>query len=45
MINTPHNGELIMTICGILRSEPFRKELASIRGYDLSRTGEVIYEC
>ncbi|RAV08463.1 helix-turn-helix transcriptional regulator [Paenibacillus contaminans] len=45
MINTPNNGELIETICGILRSEPFRKELASIRGYDLSRTGEVIYEC
>jgi len=44
MLNTPENRDYIEIIKGILRSEEFQNELRSIRGYDLSRTGEVILE-
>jgi len=44
MLNTPENRDYIETIMAILRSSEFQNELRSIRGYDLSRTGEVILE-
>jgi putative molybdopterin biosynthesis protein len=44
MLKRPGNQELIATVQTILHSPDFRKELGSIRGYDLSETGRVIYE-
>ncbi len=44
MIKTPQNMEWIRLIQEILLSESFQEELKSIRGYDLSRTGEVLFE-
>jgi putative molybdopterin biosynthesis protein len=44
MLKTPQNREWIEIIKEILQSEAFRNELKSIRGYDLSRTGEIIFE-
>lgn len=44
MLKTPQNREWIEVIKDILRSEAFQNELRSIRGYDLSRTGEIILE-
>lgn len=44
MLKQPHNLELIDTILNIIRSDAFRNELRSIRGYDLSETGNVIWE-
>ncbi|MNL84547.1 hypothetical protein D3C87_2125500 [compost metagenome] len=44
MIKKPANMEWVETVLGILRSESFRSELSSIRGYDLSLTGNVVWE-
>jgi putative molybdopterin biosynthesis protein len=44
MLKSPQNLEWITTIKRILNSDAFKHELTSIQGYDLSRTGEVIYE-
>ncbi|MNC36988.1 PBP superfamily domain protein [compost metagenome] len=44
MIKWPNNKEWISMIRSILLSESFKSELASIRGYDLSMTGRVIWE-
>lgn len=44
MIKWPYNREWIHIIRNILLSESFKNELASIRGYDLSATGRVIWE-
>ncbi|SDX11537.1 putative molybdopterin biosynthesis protein [Paenibacillus sp. PDC88] len=44
LINKPENEVLIRTVLDILRSESFIRELGSISGYDLSRTGEVLFE-
>ncbi|WP_026679427.1 helix-turn-helix transcriptional regulator [Fictibacillus gelatini] len=38
------SGELLNVVKQILRSDAFKKEVASIGGYDVSLTGEVIYE-
>ncbi|GAB7388354.1 hypothetical protein BSNK01_21910 [Bacillaceae bacterium] len=44
MLNTPENREWIEIILDILRSDAFQNELSSIRGYDLSRTGEILFQ-
>jgi len=38
------NLDFIASVVAILNSEPFRKELSAISGYDLSLTGKVLYE-
>ncbi|OKP97066.1 helix-turn-helix transcriptional regulator [Paenibacillus sp. P46E] len=44
MLKTPEHEALIGTVIDILRSTAFKNELSSIHGYDLSETGNVIYE-
>lgn len=44
MLKEPHRLEWIAAVRDILRSDAFRSELSSIGGYDLSLTGEVIFE-
>ncbi|NQX47407.1 helix-turn-helix transcriptional regulator [Paenibacillus tritici] len=44
MIKKPENEPWISTVIDILRSEAFRSELSSIHSYDLSETGNIIYE-
>ncbi|MBW7453220.1 substrate-binding domain-containing protein [Paenibacillus sepulcri] len=44
MLKLPQNLEWIEYLKQILRSDSFKHELKSIQGYDLSRTGEVIFE-
>ncbi|MDI4650124.1 helix-turn-helix transcriptional regulator [Cohnella hashimotonis] len=43
-LKTPANLPWIEGLLAALRSDLFRRELAAIPGYDLSRTGEIIYE-
>ncbi|MEK3795782.1 helix-turn-helix transcriptional regulator [Paenibacillus sp. FSL R7-0204] len=44
MVKKPENEAWINAILDILRSEAFRSELSSIHSYDLSATGDIIYE-
>ncbi|MFD0697639.1 substrate-binding domain-containing protein [Paenibacillus sp. GCM10027628] len=44
MLKTPTNQAWIPTLLRILQSDPFKKELLAIPGYDLSRTGEILFE-
>lgn len=44
MLKNPANTEWIETVLHILKSETFQNELKSIRGYDLSLTGQIIWE-
>lgn len=44
MLKKPGNLEWIETVKSILQSQVFRNELQSISGYDLSQTGNVLYE-
>lgn len=44
MMKRPDNQNWIDRVIAILRSSSFRNELATIQGYDLTRTGEIIYE-
>jgi putative molybdopterin biosynthesis protein len=44
MLKSPENEEWIAAVKQTLNSQAFKHELTSIQGYDLSRTGEVIYE-
>ncbi|MEC0244099.1 helix-turn-helix transcriptional regulator [Paenibacillus dokdonensis] len=44
MLKTADNMAWIQSLLNILRSGEFRKELQAIAGYDLSRTGEILYE-
>lgn len=44
MLNTPSNRSWIPALLQILQSDSFKKELQSIPGYDLSRTGEILLE-
>jgi putative molybdopterin biosynthesis protein len=44
MLKTAENLEWIAAVKQILNSDAFKHELTSIQGYDLSRTGEVVYE-
>ncbi|AOZ90847.1 helix-turn-helix transcriptional regulator [Paenibacillus crassostreae] len=44
MLKTANNHIWIEPLLHILRSDEFRKELQSIAGYDLSRTGEILLE-
>lgn len=43
ILNKTENAEWIATLKRILSSDEFKRELQAIGGYDLSRTGEVIY--
>ncbi|MEC0238258.1 hypothetical protein P4H66_00035 [Paenibacillus dokdonensis] len=43
-MKTADNMAWIQSLLNILRSDDFRKELQAIAGYDLSRTGEILYE-
>ncbi|MNH93840.1 PBP superfamily domain protein [compost metagenome] len=44
MLKTPGNQLWIPSLLQILQSDAFKKELQAISGYDLSRTGEVLFE-
>ncbi|MET3847086.1 helix-turn-helix transcriptional regulator [Paenibacillus sp. OAE614] len=44
VLKSAENMPWIESLMGILRSEEFRRELQSIAGYDLSRTGEILLE-
>ncbi|WJY28339.1 MULTISPECIES: substrate-binding domain-containing protein [Sporosarcina] len=44
MLKKPENAEFRDTVIRILQSESFRKELASIQGYDFSRMGQILYD-
>ncbi|MCL6601643.1 MAG: helix-turn-helix transcriptional regulator [Paenibacillus sp.] len=44
MLKKPENRAWIHSVIEILRSTPFRSELSSIHGYDLSESGNVVYE-
>ncbi len=44
MLKTAENLPWIHSLLDILRSEGFRKELQAIAGYDLARTGEILFE-
>ncbi|CAI6081635.1 helix-turn-helix transcriptional regulator [Cohnella sp. JJ-181] len=44
VLKTPANLSWIEALLGTLRSEPFKRELAALSGYDLSRTGEIIHD-
>jgi len=43
-LKTPANLPWIASLLDTLRSDLFKRELASIPGYDLSRTGEIVHE-
>jgi putative molybdopterin biosynthesis protein len=44
MLKAPENLEWIAAVKQVISSEAFKHELTSIQGYDLSRTGKIIYE-
>ncbi|MFC5402596.1 substrate-binding domain-containing protein [Cohnella soli] len=44
MLKKADNRPWIDGVIGILRSETFRNELLHMEGYDLSRTGDILYE-
>lgn len=44
MLKLPNNKEWIEAVLSIIRSEAFRNELGSIGGYDLSQTGNILWE-
>lgn len=43
-LKTPANLPWITSLLDTLQSDLFKRELASIPGYDLSRTGEIVHE-
>jgi putative molybdopterin biosynthesis protein len=44
MLKTLENLHWIVAVKQVINSESFKHELTSIQGYDLTRTGEIIYE-
>lgn len=44
ILKTPENVELIQSVLHILRSEQFKNQIDSLGGYDVSLTGEIMYE-
>ncbi|NIK76787.1 putative molybdopterin biosynthesis protein [Paenibacillus castaneae] len=44
MLKKPSNLTWIQSLLDILQSDEFKKELQTIPGYDLSRTGEILFE-
>lgn len=44
MLKTANNQPWIQSLLHILRSDDFKKELQTITGYDLTRTGEILLE-
>ncbi|PID25136.1 substrate-binding domain-containing protein [Sporosarcina sp. P7] len=44
LIKTPENEKLRGLVVEILNSAPFKEKLAAIGGYDLTKTGTILYE-
>ncbi|WP_225217863.1 helix-turn-helix transcriptional regulator [Sporosarcina gallistercoris] len=44
MLKKEDNTTLRETVLNILQSETFKKELATIKGYDFSRMGQILYD-
>ncbi len=44
IMKLPNNTAFIELLQGIVQSDAFQSEIGAIGGYDLSRTGQVIYE-
>ncbi|GLX67888.1 helix-turn-helix transcriptional regulator [Paenibacillus glycanilyticus] len=44
LLKKPENKEWISAVLTILNSASFRNELSSVSGYDLSLTGQILYE-
>lgn len=44
MLRKPENESWIAAVLNILKSDAYQSELRSLHGYDLSRTGTVLYE-
>lgn len=44
LLKTPGTEQLINTLKDILTSAQFQNEVQLLRGYDISRTGDIIYE-
>ena len=44
MLKKPGNEMWTDSVLRILKSSEFRQELQSFEGYDVSRTGEILYE-
>lgn len=44
MLKREDNATLRETVLDILQSESFKKELATIKGYDFSRMGQILYD-
>ncbi len=44
ILKTPQNDELIDRLREIVQSDAFQKELKAVGGYDLSQTGQIMYE-
>ncbi|WP_322922480.1 helix-turn-helix transcriptional regulator [Paenibacillus campi] len=44
ILNRPEHAEWIALLQQTLQSDEFKRELQAIGGYDLSRTGEILYE-
>lgn len=44
IMKTPQNAQFIELLQDIVQSDAFQSELSALGGYDLSRTGQVIYE-
>jgi putative molybdopterin biosynthesis protein len=44
MIKKPENREWIELVVNLLKSDSYQRELKAISGYDLTRTGQILYE-
>lgn len=44
MLQTANNQAWIQTLLQIVRSDEFKRELQAISGYDLTQTGEILFE-
>ncbi|MEW9697585.1 substrate-binding domain-containing protein [Paenibacillus sp. SI8] len=44
MLKNTENQSWIQSLLQILQPDLFKKELQAISGYDMSRTGEILYE-
>lgn len=44
ILNTPENAAVIEQLQAVILSDTFQSELSALGGYDLSRTGQIIYK-
>lgn len=44
LLKTSRNQQIIEVVMEILRSQAFQNEISSLGGYDISRTGSILYE-